>query len=271
MVPWLEYSTGKTISRGVTRRVRSQLTVTISRCHMFYKPRLYRALSAVSAAFLIFLTFVVSPATVGAADREESPEPTTPTAGPGAGQTFSEAQARAALQHWTPERMANAKPMDMRSLPDQDGNITRQPAPASEAHGFLGGDAPASPGAAPVSVASESYWPGSHTAAPAQNIGKLFFQQWTPSRRIWVNYVCSAAVIAAENRSTVWTAGHCVYNTNSNTWNRAYTFCPGYRDGDGVPRERADCPLGTWTVQRQWTTATMGRRDLQPERYLPSP
>jgi V8-like Glu-specific endopeptidase len=225
---------------------------------MIFDRRLLGALSAVSAAFLFFLTFVVSStmtSTSSAATRQEPPAPTPPGARLGAAQTFSKAEADAAIRYWTRERMASAKPVNMWSRPDQDGGTARQPALASEAHGFLGGQAPASSRGAPSLAPSEGYWQRSTTAAPARTIGKLFFQTWIPSRGRYENSVCSAAVISAENRSTVWTAGHCVYNTYSNLWNRTYMFCPGYRDNNGVPRETADCPLGKWTAQYQNTTA----------------
>jgi hypothetical protein len=222
---------------------------------MIRKPRLTGALSAVFAAFLILPTFAFSPATAGSAAREDSPEPTTRTARLSAGQTFSEAEANAAVQFWTRERMANAKPMNMRSLPDQDSNIARHPAHATVAHGLLGGKAPASSDVESSSApASEGYWQRSYTVAPARSIGKLFFRTWIPNQGRYGNSVCSATVIAAENRSTVWTAGHCVFNTYSNRWNRSYIFCPGYRDNNGVPGEAKDCPLGKWTARRHATT-----------------
>jgi V8-like Glu-specific endopeptidase len=226
---------------------------------MIRKPRMTGALSAVFAAFLIFSTFAVSPATAGSAAREDSPEPTTPTARLSPGQAVSEAEANAAVQYWTPERMANAKPMNMRSVPDEDGDIARPPAPATVARGFVDGKAPS--GIAPsVGPASEGYWRGSYSGAPAKSIGKLFFQTWIASQRKYGNSVCSATVIAAVNRSTVWTAGHCVYQTYSNIWNRAVIFCPGYRDNNGVPGEAVDCPFGKWTVRfraatEQWIQA----------------
>jgi V8-like Glu-specific endopeptidase len=151
--------------------------------------------------------------------------------------------------------MANAKPMDMRSVHGQDSNIARPPAHATVAHGFIDGKAPASSGVAPSPVpAAERVWAYSNLSAPARSTGKLFFQEWAPTQRKYVNYVCSATVIAAENASTVWTAGHCVYNTYSNIWNRTYMFCPGYRDNNGVPRQTEDCPFGQWTPRYQNTT-----------------
>ena len=44
----------------------------------------------------------------------------------------------------------------------------------------------------------------------------------------------------------MWTAGHCVYETYYNNWNRKFTFCPGYRNGT--------CPLGQWTAKQKGTT-----------------
>jgi V8-like Glu-specific endopeptidase len=217
---------------------------------MIREPRLAGALSAVFAAFLIFPTFVLAPATAGSVGPGEPPNP-GPTARLSAGQTFSDAEANAAVQFWTRERMASAKPMTMRSLPDQDATTASYPAPATEAHGLLDGKAPLGLSSVP---ASEGYWQRAYTAAPAKSIGKLFFQTWIPSQRTYGNSVCSATVIAAQNRSTVWTAGHCVYQTYSNVWNRHYIFCPGYRDDNGVPGEEEDCPFGKWTVRFQATT-----------------
>ena len=53
--------------------------------------------------------------------------------------------------------------------------------------------------------------------------------------------------MSSENKSVVWTAGHCVFQTHTNTWNRNYTFCPGYRNGV--------CPFGQWTPSTQHTTS----------------
>ena len=94
---------------------------------------------------------------------------------------------------------------------------------------------------------TEGYVQGSSTNAPARQIGRLFFQIWNPVTAQFRNSWCTATVVSAENRSVVWTAGHCVYETYSNRWNRNYTFCPGYRNGG--------CPLGRWTPYRQATTA----------------
>jgi hypothetical protein len=221
---------------------------------MIREPRLAGALSAVFDAFLIFPTFVLAPATAGSVGPGEPPNP-GPTARLSAGQTFSDAEANAAVQFWTRERMASAKPMTMQSLPDQDGSTAPYPTRATVAHGFLDGKAPASSSVVPSSaLASEGYWRGSNTAAPARSIGKLFFQTWIPSKKTYGDSVCSATVISAENRSTVWTAGHCVYQTYSNVWNQHYIFCPGYRDNNGVPGEDEDCPFGKWTARFEATT-----------------
>jgi V8-like Glu-specific endopeptidase len=173
----------------------------------------------------------------------------------GGTQTFSRAEGRAAIHYWTHRRMVNATPMNMRAVPNRDGTTVRPPAPATVGHGFLGGSSPGSKLVSPVAVAtSEGYWQYSTTAAPAMAIGRLFFRTWNPLTGAYRDSSCSATVIAAENRSTVWTAGHCVFQTFSNIWNRAYVFCPGYRDTNGVSGEAADCPLGKWSVHYQNTT-----------------
>jgi V8-like Glu-specific endopeptidase len=102
-------------------------------------------------------------------------------------------------------------------------------------------------------AASEGYWQGSNTASPNSQIGHLFFQEWDPTTGKWLDYNCSGTVVNSANKSVVWTAGHCVYNTFANTWNRNYVFCPGYRAGA--------CALGKWTAAvnattPQWQNAT---------------
>ena len=101
--------------------------------------------------------------------------------------------------------------------------------------------------ASPTAVTSEGYWNYSNTANPAAQIGRLFFKVYNPSTQAWYDSWCSATVVNSENKSLVWTAGHCVYDTYWNRWNNYYTFCPGYRNGS--------CPLGQWKAALQNTTA----------------
>ena len=79
-----------------------------------------------------------------------------------------------------------------------------------------------------------------------------------------VHSSCSATVIAAENKATVWTAAHCLYNTYINQWNGKIAFCPGYRDSNGgAAWQSADCQLGFWypkyhSVPNGWINAVCG-------------
>jgi V8-like Glu-specific endopeptidase len=82
----------------------------------------------------------------------------------------------------------------------------------------------------------------SHEAAqpyPAMQ-GKVFFTE------AGVNYVCSGTALTSANRSTVWTAGHCV-NDGAGTFHSNWAFVPAYRNGSA--------PYGTWTARNLWTSS----------------
>lgn len=82
-------------------------------------------------------------------------------------------------------------------------------------------------------------WPKPYDSPPAITAGKVFFTKNSGNR-----FVCSGTVVNSENKSLVWTAGHCVY-----PWPKRWTFCPGY-DGDAVPA----CPYGKWPAEWLLTT-----------------
>jgi hypothetical protein len=93
-------------------------------------------------------------------------------------------------------------------------------------------------------------WPGAHNANPNRQTGLLQF--WDPRGRRWSN--CTATAINSENRSTVLTAGHCVYNPDpdgngrvdgNGYWYTNFRFCPGFEQG---------CKLGEWTYRDVATT-----------------
>ncbi|MCW2913872.1 MAG: hypothetical protein JWN52_1940 [Actinomycetia bacterium] len=82
-----------------------------------------------------------------------------------------------------------------------------------------------------------------HGTAPARTIGKLFF-----TKKSGGNFSCSATVITAKNKSTVWTAGHCVYDGGkTNATHQNFLFRPDYVDGKS---------RGSWTVH--WVSTTQG-------------
>lgn len=160
----------------------------------------------------------------------------------------SEKAAARAVNYWTPRRMANAVPLDLGVIP---GGPEPAVEPATERYGYTGGDAVSKAIAEAAAVTPrQDYWRQSTTAMPVRAIGRIYMRAWDYSRQQWYNSSCSGTVVAAENKSTVWTAGHCLYDTYGNFYNRNIAFCPAYRDSDGRPEwEYEDCQLGVWAVK----------------------
>jgi hypothetical protein len=72
-----------------------------------------------------------------------------------------------------------------------------------------------------------------YNSSPYAAEGKLFFDD--PADPVSGHFYCTAQVISSQNRSTLWTAGHCI-NSGGNQGNpgRFYTnhfFVPTYKDG----------------------------------------
>jgi V8-like Glu-specific endopeptidase len=130
-------------------------------------------------------------------------------------------QSRAAVTaYWTPTRMRHATP------------ATAIPAAAPAV------------GRAAAAFTSNEY-PGDYTVPPISTHGKVYFTSHG------ADYVCSGTAIASQNRSVVWTAGHCV-NDGPGAFHTNWAFVPAYRDGAR--------PLGTWAARRlltigAWRTA----------------
>ena len=133
---------------------------------------------------------------------------------------------------WTPERMASAKPLNFFK--------TRSEFEAEHR--------------APMTMNSERTPPQINIpGVPAKSlkasplvVGKIFGQIGSST------YVCSGSVIVSENGDTVLTAGHCVYDTDTNTWSSNLIFVPGY-DSGSTPYE-----VWVWktaAVLRAWTQA----------------
>jgi hypothetical protein len=134
--------------------------------------------------------------------------------------TKAVAQDKAAVQqYWTKERMANARPAD-RVL----SGIYAAPAPKSVKRPF----------------AAAQQVPPPYTSQPTSTNGKVFFTEGG------LNYVCSGTALLSGNKSTVWTAGHCV-NDGAGTFHTNWAFVPAYADGSR--------PYGTWTARSLLTTA----------------
>ncbi|MFC4905689.1 trypsin-like serine peptidase [Actinomadura gamaensis] len=94
-----------------------------------------------------------------------------------------------------------------------------------------------------------------HGKAPARTIGRLLA---TDDRETF--YSCTATVITSHNKSTVWTAGHCVHKGRGgkNGFYRYYAFQPDFDRGKG---------LGVWylsgiRVMAPWANSSDLRYDF---------
>jgi hypothetical protein len=133
--------------------------------------------------------------------------------------TMAVAQDGAAVKkYWTAERMRAATPAD--KVLNAAGDVVRRRAPAR-----FGAATQISP---------------PYESQPASTNGKVFF---TMGGR---NYVCSGTALLSGNSSTVWTAGHCVYD-GASEFHTNWAFVPGYVDGTR--------PYGTWTARKLLTTS----------------
>lgn len=140
--------------------------------------------------------------------------------------------------YWTPERMRAALPGDViaaKAVARQDNE-----APGSVA-AVETGAVTRFAGTAPQTTATTAL----HASeAPVKHIGKVFFTL------AGNNYVCSGNSIAAQNKSLVATAGHCV-NEGPGAFATNWIFVPGYVDGTA--------PYGKWPARslhaaRNWTS-----------------
>lgn len=136
--------------------------------------------------------------------------------------TKAVAQDKAAVKsYWTAERLNNARPAERRLAgkpPGGNGNGKGKPSKAGAA----------------------TQIPPPYTTAPTRTNGKVFFSDGG------LNYVCSGTALLSGNRSTVWTAGHCVHDGEGG-FHTNWAFVPAYADGSR--------PYGTWTARTLLTTS----------------
>ncbi|MFI8996803.1 trypsin-like serine peptidase [Streptomyces sp. NPDC053542] len=191
---------------------------------------------------------------------------TAHAAGPGAGEGArlpgvrvdrDTAKSGTVRAYWTPERRAEAMAHPADAGTAHTSPARQQRTPTDGAHLP---DVSMSAGPTPPKDAPRS---GDHTARPAadpelsrslrtpfphrwpwRQTGLLLFQQANgkPAQ-------CTASVITHENRSTLWTAAHCLYDKKSGGWTKNSIFLPGSRGGDD--------PYGGWVkdysvVPQQW-------------------
>jgi V8-like Glu-specific endopeptidase len=156
-------------------------------------------------------------------------------------QEVSEADAQAALEFWNEDRLAQAEPYPVGVDVGVDGDPPATTEPeidgseldTVEVEGQLpqvddillpdpggGGDVAT---VTPQQSNTNSQIV-SQTAYPYSAIGKVFFKKDSG----W--FTCSGAVIASENKSVVWTAGHCVAEQGNEDWHENWIFIPAYQD-----------------------------------------
>lgn len=173
-----------------------------------------------------------------------------------------DASATAVRSYWTEERMRNARPMDLPLLGPRSGAglQTRGSKPSGAvlvAVSGLPGDEPREvripaselkgrrssrgralaprAGTHPFAFTGYSAFPESiYTVFPHSAIGKLFHT--VPG---FGDFVCTAAVINSENRSLVWSAGHCLGTFG--IFHQNLLFVPARRQGEA--------PFGSWTAE----------------------
>jgi V8-like Glu-specific endopeptidase len=124
---------------------------------------------------------------------------------------------KAVEEYWTAERMENAIPADKQRAAAPGAKSKKPP---------------------PRGIAQQIAPP--YTSAPTRTNGKVFFTDGG------LNYVCSGTALLSGNKSTVWTAGHCVHDGASN-FHTNWAFVPAYADGQR--------PYGTWTARNLFTTS----------------
>lgn len=127
------------------------------------------------------------------------------------------------IEYWTPERMANAIPLDGPNtstvLNQTAATQARSAVPEVAEHTVAEPTvAEVSPGVAPLA---------SRVSKSSKTNGKVFFR----NARNGKDYVCSGAAINSSSKRLVATAGHCVHGGKGGAWHRNWVFVPGYKSG----------------------------------------
>jgi hypothetical protein len=183
----------------------------------------------------------------------------------------------AILKWWTPARMAaakNATVITAKAPTEQApvGQGTRYGTPDQVAGGRPRASTASSPGSAFSAVPAAFTYPfpydswnvpkGSYTKYPYSVNGKVFF------RNDGGTYVCSGTVVPSvngtANEDEVWTAGHCLVNTEGLTkvLDTSLEFVPAWY------KSKTDTePFGVFTWNGAWETSTawLNTRDIRED------
>ena len=138
---------------------------------------------------------------------------------------------RSVIEYWTPERMASAIPYEPVAVDEKD---------------FLGINIHPKVKKAPSILTPSVLLPHMENTKPSV-AGKVYFT------RGGLNYICSGSVVNAENKDTVVTAAHCIYDSGVQA--TYFMFVPQYSLGSRplgsfVARNATAHPK--WKSGRQW-------------------
>ncbi len=236
---------------------------------MIHRITLRRAAPAALAAAGL-ATALLGTAGLAAPAASASPSPVT---GGAAEHALSQ---KATLAYWTAARLRSARPADLITAGPRASVRPATARPTGKAARVAGG-LPASAGIAAAasngggSVAAFTYPFPFDSFTPPQPLwktypyevnGKLFFSNDGG------NFVCSATSVASasgtKNENEIWTAGHCLVNTESDNQvvDSSAVFIPAYNGNKTLKKNYAPYGEFTWTGAWETATAWYKNRDL---------
>lgn len=146
-----------------------------------------------------------------------------------------------AASYWTAQRMRSAEVRTVLKIPGRAQPATSTRSPIGSA---LARRRP-TPQSGPIdlhqaSVSTLGIEAVNSTEYPDRVNGAIF------GKSGGVDFECSGSVVVAPNESTVVTAGHCVYDPESDRWSSDVVFIPGYREGEA--------PFGIWEAETLYSS-----------------
>jgi hypothetical protein len=229
--------------------------------------------AAIAAASMGLVFLAVG--TAGTATAASQPTPDVSGAPAVTGPAVQSTQ-NATLAYWTPARLKSAVPVNVVHA-GTAAPATASPGPTGKPGAVPGGAPPGAvvaSGGIPLPATTDPYDSFQVTRADSKKFpynlnGALFFTNNGS------NFDCSATSVSSHDSSTaqneIWTAGHCVVNTESNNHvhDSNAEFIPAY-DGalccnsSTVAQEERWAPYGIFTWDGAWETATawLNNRDF---------
>jgi V8-like Glu-specific endopeptidase len=163
----------------------------------------------VAVAGVLLAAGPVSAAAAAPGEGSAAPSPSTAVRAPVAPRSVPQGSLEA-TGYWTPEKLQNAIPADLRA----------DAIPAKQAPSTTAG---------PTGIASKPVAPLAGNRAVNDVVpstaGKLFFSD------NGLNYVCSASTINNNYKNLIITAGHCVHGGAGGGWHTNIVFAPAYYNG----------------------------------------